>query len=68
MKEVITQARKINANHIVYASASQDKRSNPLDVRTKVKFMQKMFPQNKIQAAGGTQRTFMEILKIYNKM
>ena len=68
MKEVITQARKNNANHIVYASASQDKRSNPLDVKTKVKFMQKMFRQNKIKAAGGTQRTFMEILKFYNKM
>jgi len=30
--------------------------------------MKKMFPQNKIQAAGGTQRTFMEILKFYDKM
>ena len=68
MREVITQARRNNANHIVYASASQDKRSNPLDVRTKVKFLKKMFPQNKIQAAGGTQRTFMEILKFYNRM
>ena len=68
MKEVITQARKNNANHIVYASASTDKRKNPLDVKTKVKFMKKMFPQNKILAAGGTQRTFMEILKFYDKM
>jgi len=68
MREVITQARKNNANHIVYASASTDKRKNPLDVNTKVKFMKKMFPQNKIQAAGGTQRTFMEILKFYDKM
>ena len=68
MKEVITQARKNNANHVVYASASQDKRKNPLDVNTKVKFMKKMFPQNKIQAAGGSQRTFMEILKFYDKM
>ena len=68
MKEVMTQARKNNANHIVYASASQDKRKNPLDVNTKVKFMKKMFPRNKIMAAGGTQRTFMEILKFYNKM
>jgi len=68
MKEVITQARKNNANHIVYASASTDKRKNPLDVKTKVKFMKKMFPENKIQAAGGTQRTFMEILKFYDKM
>ena len=68
MREVITQARKNNANHIVYASASTDSRKNPLDVNTKVKFMKKMFPQNKIQAAGGTQRTFIEILKFYNKM
>ena len=68
MREVITQARKNNANHVVYASASQDSRKNPLDVRTKVQFMKKMFPQNKILAAGGTQRTFMEILKFYNRM
>ena len=68
MREVISQARKNNANHVVYASASQDKRKNPLDVNTKVKFMKKMFPRNKIMAAGGTQRTFMEILKFYDKM
>jgi len=68
MKEVITQARKNNANHIVYASASTDRRSNPLDVNTKVKFMKKMFPQNNIKAAGRTERTFMEVLKFYNKM
>jgi hypothetical protein len=68
MREVIIQARKNNANHVVYASASQDKRKNPLDVKTKVKFMKKMFPDNKIIAAGGSQRTFMEVLKFYNKM
>ena len=27
-----------------------------------------MFPDNKIKAAGGKQRTFMEILKFYNKI
>jgi hypothetical protein len=68
MSKVITEARKNNANHIVYASASTDKRSNPLDVKTKVKFMKKMFPDNKIIAAGGTQRTFIEVLKFYDKM
>ena len=30
--------------------------------------MKKMFPESKIMAAGGTQRTFMEVLKFYNKM
>ena len=68
MSRVITEARKNNANHIVYASASTDRRSNPLDVNTKVRFMKKMFPANNIKAAGGDQRTFMEILKFFNKM
>ena len=68
MREVILQARKYNANHVVYASASQDSRKNPLDVNTKVAFMKKMFPKNNIKAAGGTQRTFMEILKFFDKM
>ena len=68
MSKVITEARKNNANNIVYASASTDKRSNPLDVKTKVKFMKKMFPANKIQAAGGNQRTFIEVLKFYDKI
>jgi len=68
MSKVITEARTNNANHIVYASASTDKRSNPLDVNTKVKFMKKMFPQNNIKAAGGNERTFMEILKFFDKM
>ena len=68
MREVITQARKYSANHVVYASASQDSRKNPLDVNTKVAIMKKMFPRNNIKAAGGTQRTFMEILKFFDKM
>ena len=67
MKEVITQARKNGANHIVYASASTDKRKTTRP-KTKIKFMKKMFPQNKIIGAGGTQRTFMEVLKFYDKM
>ena len=68
MSKVITEARSKRANHIVFASASTDKRSNPLDVDTKVKFMKKMFPKNNIKAAGGDQRTFMEVLKSYDKI
>ena len=30
--------------------------------------MKKMFPQNNIKAAGGNQRTFIEILKFFNRM
>jgi nicotinic acid mononucleotide adenylyltransferase len=68
MSKVITEARSNRANHIVYASASTDKRSNPLDVNTKVKFMKKMFPKNNIKAASGNERTFIEILKFFDKM
>ena len=68
MSKVITEAQSNRANHIVYASASTDKRSNPLDVNTKVKFMKKMFPKNNIKAAGGNERTFIEILKFFDKM
>ena len=68
MSKVITEARSNRANHIVFASASTDKRSNPLDVNTKVKFMKKMFPKNNIKAAGGSQRTFIEVLKSYDRM
>ena len=68
MSKVITEARGNRANHVVYASASTDSRKNPLDVNTKVRFMKKMFPQNNIKAAGGNQRTFMEILKFMDRM
>ena len=68
MSKVITEARGNRANHIVFASASTDKRSNPLDVNTKVKFMKKMFPRNNIKAAGGNQRTFIEVLKSYDRI
>ena len=68
MSKVITEARSNRANHVVYASASTDSRKNPLDVNTKVRFMKKMFPQNNIKAAGGNQRTFMEILKFMDRM
>ena len=68
MSKVITEARSNRANHVVYASASTDSRKNPLDVNTKVRFMKKMFPRNNIKAAGGNQRTFMEILKFMDRM
>ena len=68
MSKVITEARSNRASHVVYASASTDSRKNPLDVNTKVRFMKKMFPQNNIKAAGGNQRTFMEILKFMDRM
>ena len=68
MNTVKQVARGQGANHQVFASASSDPRKNPLDQSTKVKFMKKMFKGANIKSAGGNQRTFMEILKTYDKM
>ena len=68
MNTVKQVARKERANSQVFASASSDPRKNPLDQNSKVKFMKKMFKGTNIKSAGGNQRTFMEILKTYDKM
>ena len=68
MNTVKTKARSLGANHEVFASASSDPRKNPLDQSTKVKYMKKMFKGITIKPAQGNQRTFMEILKTYDKM
>jgi len=68
MNTVKQVARKERANSQVFASASSDPRKNPLDQTSKVKFMKKMFKGSNIKSAGGNQRTFMEILKTYDKM
>ena len=68
MNTVKQVARKERANHQVFASASSDPRKNPLDQTNKIKFMKKMFKGSNIKPAGGNQRTFMEILKTYDKL
>ena len=68
MNTVKQVARKERANHQVFASASSDPRKNPLDQNSKIKFMKKMFKGSNIKPAGGNQRTFMEILKTYDKL
>ena len=68
MNTVKQVARRERANHQVFASASSDPRKNPLDQSSKIKFMKKMFKGTNIKAAGGNQRTFMEILKTYDRL
>ena len=68
MNTVKQVARRERANSQVFASASSDPRKNPLDQSTKIKYMKKMFKGTNIKAAGGNQRTFMEILKTYDKI
>ena len=68
MNAVRTKARSLGAKHEVFASASSDPRKNPLDQITKIRYMKKMFKGSNIKPAQGNQRTFMEILKTYDKL
>lgn len=61
--KVVELAKKYKADHIIFTSRTQDKKSNPLDVQTKVEFLQKMFPGVEFKGATDTIRTFIEALK-----
>ena len=45
-EKLLDATKKIGRNYRVYASHSQDSRRNPLDHRTKVRYMKKMFPSH----------------------
>jgi len=64
IERVITIAKRVKGLPVLYVSASQDKRKNPLTVKQKVKYLKKVYPRGiKILPAIGSERTFMEILK-----
>jgi len=65
--KVISLAKQHKADHVIYASRTQDKKSNPLDVNTKVKYLRKMFPKVNFEAANDNVRTFIEALKSLHK-
>lgn len=60
-------AQKQNADHVIYASRSQDKKSNPLPVDRKVYYLKRMFPGANFVGANEHVRTFMEAAKDLNK-
>jgi len=60
-KKVVDTAKSVKADHIVYASRTQDAKKNPLDVDTKVKYLKKMFPGINFKAANEDVRTFIEM-------
>lgn len=60
-------AQKQGADHVIYASRSQDKKSNPLPVDRKVYYLKRMFPGAKFVGANEQVRTFMEAAKELNK-
>jgi phosphopantetheine adenylyltransferase len=67
VKFVKKLAKSGSADHVIYASGTQDKKKNPLPVDKKVHYLNLMFPGTNFVAAGGTERTFIEAAKHLNK-
>jgi nicotinamide mononucleotide adenylyltransferase len=61
----IASAQK--ADHVIFASRTHDKKSNPLPVDRKVYYLKRMFPKTNFIAANEEIRTFMEAAKFLNK-
>lgn len=61
--KVVSLAKKYKADHVIYASKTQDNKSNPLNVNTKVKYLRKMFSGVNFEPANDEVRTFIEALK-----
>ena len=61
---VITMAKRVKGLPVLYVSASQDKKKNPLTVKQKLDYLKKVYPKGiKLLPATNKERTFMEILK-----
>ena len=57
----------MTADHVIYASKTEDKKSNPLPVARKVYFLKRMFPKTNFLAASAEVRTPIEAAKELNK-
>ena len=60
-------AQSHGADHVIYASRTQDKKKNPLPVARKIHYLHLMFPGVHFVAANEEIRTFMEAAKQLNK-
>ncbi len=67
VKLVKKVAKANSADYCIYASATQDKKKNPLPVDRKIHYLNLMFPSTHFYAAGGDQRTPVEVAKYLNK-
>ncbi len=67
VKAVKKLAQQKNADHVIYASRSQDSKKNPLTVDKKVKYLNLMFRNTHFAAANEHVRTFIEAAKELNK-
>jgi nicotinic acid mononucleotide adenylyltransferase len=66
-KVVQKLAKSHNADHVIYASRTQDKKKNPLSVDRKIHFLKLMFKNINFAAANDNERTFLEVAKNLNK-
>lgn len=66
-KVVKKVAASNKADHVIYASKTQDKKKNPLSVDRKVHYLNLMFPHTHFVAANEHIRTFIEAAKLLNK-
>jgi len=64
VKKIASQQK---ADHIIFASRSHDKKSNPLPVDRKVHYLEKMFPKTNFVAANDQIRTFIEVATLLSK-
>ena len=67
VKAVKKLAQQKRADHVIYASRSQDAKKNPLTVERKVHYLNMMFPQTHFVGANDHVRTFIEAAKELNK-
>ena len=55
------------ADHVIFASRTHDKKSNPLPVDRKVYYLKRMFPKTNFAAASEQVRTFIEAAAMLSK-
>lgn len=65
----LASTAKGGATYRVYASKSQDAKKNPLDFKTKIKFMRKMFPKHarNIMSDADVRNVFDILVKLYDQ-
>ena len=67
VKVVEKTAKSHNADSLIYASKTQDKKKNPLSVEQKIHYLKLMFPHTNFKAANEKERTPIEAAKELNK-
>jgi len=67
VSKVDKTAKSNNADSVIYASKTQDKKKNPLTVEQKIHYLKLMFPHDNFKAANPQERTPIEVAKELNK-